>query len=63
MESQRKQFMQYTIVQSTNLEEMIENVSQHIAEGWLPLGGVSTSKVVIGTIMYSQAMTKASNSK
>jgi len=50
--------MQYTILQSTKLEELVENVNRHIAEGWLPLGGVSTSNALMATVLFCQAMNK-----
>lgn len=50
--------MQYTILRSTKLEELIELVNQHIAEGWTPLGGVSSS-LTVGVTMFCQALTKS----
>jgi hypothetical protein len=49
--------MQYTILRSTKLEELIELVNQRISEGWIPLGGVSSS-LTVGATMFCQAMTK-----
>jgi hypothetical protein len=49
--------MQYTILRSTKLEELVDFVNQRIAEGWLPLGGVSAS-IAVGNAIFCQAMTK-----
>ena len=49
--------MQYTILRSTSIEELVKLVSQHIAEGWTPLGGVSAS-LAMGATMFCQALTK-----
>jgi hypothetical protein len=49
--------MQYTILRATSVDELVKLVSQHIAEGWAPLGGVSAS-LAMGATMFCQAMTK-----
>lgn len=50
--------MQYTILRATAVDELVKLVSQHIAEGWTPQGGVSCS-LAVGVAMFCQAMTKA----
>ncbi len=49
--------MQYTVLRTTKLEELVELVNQQLAEGWMPLGGVSAS-VAVGVTLFCQAMTK-----
>jgi hypothetical protein len=50
--------MQYTILRATTIEELVKLVNQHLAEGWIPNGGVSGS-LAMGATMFCQALTKA----
>jgi hypothetical protein len=49
--------MKYTILRAGKLEELIDAVNQLLADGWMPLGGVSAS-VAVGGTLYCQAMTR-----
>jgi hypothetical protein len=49
--------MEYTVLRATKLEELVELVNQHIANGWTPLGGVAAS-LAMGATLFCQAMTK-----
>jgi hypothetical protein len=49
--------MDYTVIRETNLEQLIKQVQEHIAGGWVPLGGVSAS-LAMGATLFCQAMTK-----
>ncbi len=51
--------MQYTILQSTTLETLVKLVNEHLADGWIPLGGVSTSSAIMASTLFCQAMTTA----
>jgi len=46
--------MEYTILQSSRLDYLIKMVNEHIANGWMPQGGVSS----IQDFYYLQAMIK-----
>jgi hypothetical protein len=35
--------MEYTILQSSRLDFLIKMVNEHIANGWIPQGGVTTT--------------------
>jgi hypothetical protein len=50
--------MKYTVLRATKLDELIEQVNEHIANGWVPLGGVSAS-LTVGATMFCQALTRA----
>lgn len=46
---------EYTIVQSTKSAELCRRVTALLADGWRPIGGVSTT-LAITAIHYSQAL-------
>ena len=53
--------MKYTVIFDHSREGLIQQVAQHLAEGWVLQGGVSVCPVdhvnyVRGTLEYSQAM-------
>jgi hypothetical protein len=47
--------MEYTILKERTIEKLIESVSQYIAQGWQPKGGVATEA---GYSIYYQAMVR-----
>jgi len=48
--------MQYTALEYSDIDKLIEKVNKKIDEGWIPLGGVSTCENDYKT-WYAQAMT------
>jgi hypothetical protein len=50
--------MQYIILQDTSSESLAYEVTQKIAEGWQPVGGVSLGLAPTGWTLFAQAMTK-----
>jgi len=49
--------MLYNIIEETSIKELIIMVTYDISQGWIPLGGVSTT-LEQGRTYYTQAMTK-----
>lgn len=49
--------MEYTVVRTKNLDELIEKVNSLIKEGWIPQGGICES-ASRGTVDFYQALIK-----
>jgi hypothetical protein len=58
--------MQYTVAEKMSAEELTSMVRVLISDGWIPLGGVSTTTTSLwnakeeAVVLYSQAMIKES---
>ena len=53
--------MEYIVLKDSGIEELISLVNQFIADGWKPVGGISTGDIMGSSNYYLQAMIKETN--